>query len=139
MANVRKGENNSPVPAENSPSDGHSVRRENDHDKDHYGGEHERDPETLEYLRHLLPEVGALDFLLRRTPGDVVREEMGKQRLGEVHGEAAKEEEATRIELSIRTNMVGTKWTARTRMVPISVFLRRSLADSFGPSGTRGE
>ena len=94
MANVRKGENDSPVPAENSPSDGHSVRRENDHDEDHYGGEHERDPETLEYLRHLLPEVGALDFLLRRAPGDVVREQVRKQCLRQVNAQATEEEEA---------------------------------------------
>ena len=93
MANVRKGENNSPVPAENSPSDGHSVRRENDHDKDHYGGEHERDPETLEYLRHLLPEVRALHFFLRRAPRDVVREQVREKGLREMDAQAAKEEE----------------------------------------------
>ena len=94
MANVRDGDDDSPVPAENAPSDGDSVRRENDHDKDHNGGEHERDPKPLEYLRDLLPEVGPLDFLLRRAPGDVVREQVREQCLRQMNAQATEEEEA---------------------------------------------
>ena len=37
--------------------------------------------EGLQDLGHLEPEVGALDFLFRRTPRDVVREQVGEEGL----------------------------------------------------------
>ena len=46
-------------------------------------------------------EVRALDLLLGCAPGDIVREKMRKQGLGQVDGEAAEEEEAARGEASV--------------------------------------
>ena len=51
-------------------------------------------PEATQDFRDLDEEVGALDFFLGCAPGDVVGDAVGDEGLGEVDGEAAKEEEA---------------------------------------------
>lgn len=89
-----KGKDRRPVPAGNVPARRDDTERENDH----RGAQQERyaegGPEAGEDARDLLPEVGALDLLLGRAPGDVVREQVREERRREVDGEAAEEKEA---------------------------------------------
>lgn len=90
----RKRQDDSPVPARHAPALGDRVRSEDDHADAEDGADHEGYPEALEDLGHLEPEVGALDLLFRRTPGDVVRERVCEKGLREMDAEAAEEEEA---------------------------------------------
>ena len=90
----REREDYRPVPAEDSPTDGNERGGEDDHRDGNDEADDEREPEPTKDLGDLEPEVGALDLFLRRTPGDVVRDEVGNQRLGEMDTEAAEEEEA---------------------------------------------
>ena len=87
-------EDDSPVPAVDLPARWYRGRREDDHHGDEQNANDKRNPEAFEDLGHLEPKVGALDFLLCRAPGDVVREEVRKEGLREMDGETTKEEEA---------------------------------------------
>ena len=89
-----KREDDGPVPREDLPATGYGVGRKDDHSHGNDEAEDEREPESAEDLRDFEPEVGALYFLLRRTPCDVVREQVSEKSLGKVYGETAKEEEA---------------------------------------------
>ena len=91
---LRERHDNGPVPPEDAPADGDRVRGEDDHRGAAREADDEREPEALEDLGDLLPEVRPLDLLLRRAPCDVVREEVGEQGLGEVDTEPAEEEKA---------------------------------------------
>ena len=97
---AREGHNDSPVPAEDAPADWDGGRGEEDHDECRDAADDERDAETGDDLRHFLPEVGPLDLLLRRAPGDVVREHVREEGLRQVDTETAEEEEAVRAELA---------------------------------------
>ena len=92
----RKREDDRPRGAVYPPLDRDERRAEDDHRSDEDPREEPREPEALEDLGHLLEEVGPLDFLLRRAPGDVVAEHVREERLGEVDRQAAEEEEAAR-------------------------------------------
>lgn len=96
---VRKREDDSPAFASNSPLDGNKRRRDDDDPGEQQNRHEQREPEPLRDLWDLLEEIRSLDFLLRRTPRDVVREQVCEDRLGERDRETAKEEEAI-VELS---------------------------------------
>ena len=98
---VRKRNNDSPIPSEDAPADGDGGRRQDDHDEDHDEGDDESDAEPLDDLRHFLPEVGPLDLLLRRAPGDVVAEHVREQGLRQMDAETAEEEEAVNAKRSV--------------------------------------
>ena len=92
--NVRQGEDHGPPAAVNAPLDGNQCSGDDDdtgNDQDRHG---QREPETLRDLGNFLEEIGPFDFLLRRTPLDVVGEEVRKNGLTERNGQATKEEEA---------------------------------------------
>ena len=90
----RKRNNDGPVPAEDAPADGYELGAEDDHSHADQRADDEREPEPLEDLRHLEPEVGPLDLLARRAPGHVVRERVREEGLGDGDREPAEEEEA---------------------------------------------
>ena len=90
----REREYHRPPRARDAPLERHERRRADHHARDDHGAHEEREPEALEDLRHLLEEVRALDLLLRRAPSDVVREEVGEERLRKMDAQAAEEEEA---------------------------------------------
>lgn len=90
----RQWENNSPVEAKHPPPLRHGARRQDDHHGADRDADDKREPESLENLGAFQPEVGTLDFFLCCTPGDVVGEHVGKERLGEVNTETAEKEEA---------------------------------------------
>ena len=91
---AREGNNDSPVPIEDTPANGNEIGAHNDHSHANCQAERKSEPEALQDLGHLEPEVGPLHFFLRRTPGDIVREEVREDGLAEGDGEAAEEEEA---------------------------------------------
>ena len=94
---LRQWEDHRPIRHHDLPSSWDEVRREYDHRDDDKHAQHECDPKSLEDLRHLEPEVRALDLLLRRAPRNVVGEKMREQGLREMDGEAAEEEEALKM------------------------------------------
>ena len=89
-------EDDGPVDAKDLPALGDETQGEDDHRRAEQHADGEREPEALQDLGHLEPEVAALDLLLRRAPRDVVREHVREQRLREVDREPAEEEEAAR-------------------------------------------
>ena len=119
---LRERHDNGPVPAEDAPADGDCVRGEDDHRGAERYADDEREPEALEDLGDLLPEVRPLDLLLGRTPCDVVREEVREQRLGEVDTEPAEEEKAAGAVTSVLLNYVvraEREGGTRTRKAPM--------------------
>ena len=56
-------------------------------------------PEALQDLGYLEPEVRSLDFLLRSTPCNVIREKVSEKSLREMDAEPPEEEEAGETEL----------------------------------------
>jgi hypothetical protein len=87
-------EDETPFRTRDGPVRGYKRAREDaDRDEEREANEEDK-PEALEDPRHLEEEVGALDFLLGRTPGDVVGEQMGEEGDGEMNTEATEEEEA---------------------------------------------
>ena len=92
--NSRERNDDSPVPAEDAPANWDELCGKNNHGDARNERDDERDTETGDDLRHLLPEVGALDFLFRRTPRDVVGEQVSEKGLREMDAQAAEEEEA---------------------------------------------
>jgi len=64
----------------------------NHHEHDEAEGESK--PESTQDFGDFFEEIGLFDFLLRRTPRDVIREEVGEQGLGQVNRNATKEEKA---------------------------------------------
>lgn len=91
---VRQRHDNGPVPAKDTPADRYNVCAHDDHRGATGEADNQREPETLEDLGHFEPEVRTLDLLLCCAPGDVVREEVGEERLREMNAESAEEEEA---------------------------------------------
>ena len=78
-------EDDSPVPAEDTPALGDRARGQDDHGGAECDADDEREPEALEDLGPLEPEVGSLDLLFRCAPGDVVAEHVREEGLGEVN------------------------------------------------------
>ena len=93
----RQREDDGPVDTRDAPADRDEVRSEDGHADGGDDGDDERKPEPPNDLGDLEPEVGTFDFLLGRAPGDVVREQMGKESLREMNAEATKEKEAVEI------------------------------------------
>jgi len=91
---VHEGEDKGPRALLDSPFGGHQASGEDDDGDDTQSRNHEREPEAFEDLGDFHPEIRTLDLLLGRTPGDIVREEVGKNGLGNVNGQAAEEDEA---------------------------------------------
>ena len=90
----RKREDDRPRRAVDPPLDRDERRAEDDDGGEEDPGDEPGEPAALEDHGHLLEKVGALDLLLRRTPGHVVREAVGEDRLRDGDGEPAEEEEA---------------------------------------------
>jgi hypothetical protein len=90
----RKRENDGPVVAWDLPPQRYEVGREDNHHRKHEEADGEREPETAQDSRDLDEKVGLLDLLFGRAPCDVKREEVRKESLGQVKGQATKEEEA---------------------------------------------
>jgi len=88
-----KREDDRPTRAVDAPVHGHQGRSGDDHACDDGGTNYERQPEATENLGHFEEEVGALHFLLRRSPADVVREQVGEKGLREMDGQSTEEEE----------------------------------------------
>lgn len=111
MASYDDGEreDDGPRRAVYAPLEGHKRRAQDDHPRDNDPGHEPHEPEPLEDLRHLLEEVRALDLLLRRTPSDVVREEMREDRLRYRNGQPAKEEEAAYMRRQFSYPVTGTR------------------------------
>ena len=122
---LRERHDNGPVPAEDAPADGDCVRGEDDHRGAERYADDEREPEALEDLGDLLPEVRPLDLLLGRAPCDVVREEVREQRLGQVDTEPAEEEKAAGavtsvlLNYAVRTEREREEGRTRTRKAPM--------------------
>lgn len=76
FANSRQWEDDRPVIIVDPPSFRDEVECHDDHQDAREYAQHECEPEPLENLGHLQPEVRPLDLLLRRAPGDIVREQM---------------------------------------------------------------
>jgi hypothetical protein len=91
---VREGEDDGPSFASDTPLDGDEGGRDDDDAGDKHNRHRQREPEPLGDLRDLLEEVGPLDFLLGRAPGDVVGEQVGEDRLRKRDRQSAEEEEA---------------------------------------------
>ncbi len=68
----RQRHDDGPIETGDLPADRNEPGREDDHDGEHRKAEQERDPETLQDLGNLEPEIRSLDFLLRGTPLDVI-------------------------------------------------------------------
>jgi len=88
-----EGEDKGPRTFLDSPLGRHKRSGEDDDGDDTQCRNHEREPETFEDLGDFHPEIRALDFLLGCTPGDIVREKMGENGLGNVNGQATEENE----------------------------------------------
>ncbi len=54
----------------------------------------QKDTTPLHYFGNFLEEIGAFDFLLRRTPCHIVREQVCENSLTQGNAESPKEEEA---------------------------------------------
>jgi len=91
-----EGKDEGPGSLLNSPFGRYEVGGENDDSDDTQGRDDQREPEALEDLGDFHPEVGTLDFLLRRTPSDIEREKVGKDGLGDVDGQSTEEDEEER-------------------------------------------
>ncbi len=93
----RQGEDDRPVlVSADAPRGGHERQGKDDHHDDERAADREHEPETLEDLGDLEPEVRALDLFLRRLPYDVVREQVCEEGVREMDREAAEEEETDR-------------------------------------------
>ena len=77
-------EDDRPARAVDAPCVGDERRAADDHARDGREGHQHREPEALVDLWDLLEEVRPLDLLDCRAPGDVVREEMREDCLGQV-------------------------------------------------------
>ena len=93
----RQRKDHRPIIVQHLPRVRHERRRQHNHRRDEDERDDEREPEAFRDLWYLEPEVRALDLFLGCTPGDVVREEVREEGLGEVDAEAAEEEEAVRV------------------------------------------
>lgn len=80
----REGEDDGPGVSGNPPFCREEATREEDHRRNRDDTDNERQPESSQDSRDLLEEVGCFDFLLRRTPRDVIREEMREQGFGQM-------------------------------------------------------
>ena len=87
------GEDERPVDGGDPPSEGYKGCGQDDRDRKEYNTNDETQPEAAQDLRDLQEEITPLDFLFGRTPRDIVRKQVGEDRLRKVDGEAAKEEE----------------------------------------------
>lgn len=87
-------EDHSPTVAVNTPLQRYQRCRNDDHSDGKDDADDQRKPETSQDLRNLEEEVRAFDFLLRRAPSNIVREQVGEKSLRQVNGEATEEEEA---------------------------------------------
>jgi hypothetical protein len=76
------------------PFHGYQWGGKNDHTNDGNGTEYQREPETFENPRNLDEEVGPLHLFRRRTPGDVVREQVREKSNRKMNAKAAEKEEA---------------------------------------------
>ena len=72
-------ENDSPVESLYTPVNGDEFCTEDDHSDDRDYRQYEGEPESVEDLGYFLEEVRTFNFLLRRTPCNVVREQMGEK------------------------------------------------------------
>jgi hypothetical protein len=108
--NRRKREDNGPSRARHPPL----VRDDRSRTDDHANNDERRDDEghseSLEDGRDLLPEVGALDLLLRRGPGHVVREQVREHGLGNRDRETTEEEEAARASAAVSQRSQGARY-----------------------------
>lgn len=91
-------EHHRPIPNEDLPlrryePNVHATAQHDHHDDDKQADD-DGEPEAAQDLGDLDEEVGALDFFFSRAPSDVVGDAVRDEGLGEVHGEAAEEEEA---------------------------------------------
>lgn len=77
-------EDDSPARRINAPLEGDKGQAEYDHRSESKEGDNVGRPETFEDGWDFLEEVGELDFLLGRTPCDVVGEQMGEDSTGKV-------------------------------------------------------
>ena len=86
MASSYEGEREDDGPGRcwDLPFEGKDAAREDNHRRKHEKTDQERQPEPAQDSRDLDEKVRPLDFLFRRTPRDVIREEMREQRLGQV-------------------------------------------------------
>ena len=91
---VRKRNNDSPVPIEDTPANGNEIGAHNDHSHANCQAERKSEPEALQDFGHFEPEVRAFNFLLGGAPCDVVGEEVGKEGLGKMDTETTEEESA---------------------------------------------
>jgi hypothetical protein len=95
-----EGEDDSPVRDIDSPGHRNERSRQDGNGNCAKETNDEGNLEALEDLGNLFPEVGALDFLLGCSPGDVIGEHMGEDGNGNVDAETTKEEEAV-VETSV--------------------------------------
>ena len=86
MARGYKGEReeDGPGASRDSPFQREEVGCEHDHHAERKETDGQRQPKSFQDSRDLDEEVGLFDFLFCRTPRDVIREEMGEQRLGQM-------------------------------------------------------
>jgi hypothetical protein len=92
----RDGNDDTPVVLGDGPFHGDDRSGEDDDAREGEDREDESDTEARKDLGDFHEEIGALDFLLCCTPGDVVREHVSQHGLGQVDRETTKEDEATR-------------------------------------------
>ena len=91
---IHEGEDKRPRTLLDSPFGRHQASGEDDDGNHTQSRDHKRKPEAFEDLGDFHPEIRTLDFLLGRTPGDIVREKVGENSLGDVNGQATEEDEA---------------------------------------------
>ena len=80
----REREEDGPRGSGNLPIRRDKAGRKDYHHHNRDETENECQPEPAQDFRDLLEKVGLFDFLLRRTPRDVKREEMREQGLGQM-------------------------------------------------------
>ncbi|CAG8618980.1 2119_t:CDS:2, partial [Acaulospora colombiana] len=91
----RQWDNDRPVIVRDLPVHGYGRSGEYNHGGNGRDREEERDAETSEDLGHFEEKVGSFDFLLGRSPLDIVREQVGEDGLAKMDRQATKEDEAT--------------------------------------------
>jgi hypothetical protein len=90
----RNGDDDTPLFGPNLPAKGNEFGRENDHADHGEDRDDKGDAEAGQDLGYFEEKVGSLDFLLCRTPGNVVREQVRQHGFREVDGKTTKEDEA---------------------------------------------